>query len=285
MIERKDKKAEENAKHAVRNNKIILEQQAVVPVSLREVFFNFSVYESLKVRAHKALYVQDHLERLFYSAERLEIAHSFTLSEIEESITSLVSLDSLEKATIKIQLIGGKEPILFVTSQPLPEYPQEYYRDGIKVVAYDGERIIPEVKSNALLLNYVALREANKRGAFEALFVDRNGYAIEGTRSNVFAVRGNSLITSEKRVLAGVTRKKIIQAAEDIGLHLHFSDPSLQEMRTGGYDEVFISSTSMGALPVAYIDDSRVGKIFTITNRIHEQLKQMEDKELETCYQ
>ncbi len=274
-------------KHAVRNGTIIPEEEAVLPVTRREVFFNFSVYESLKVLQGAALFVSEHLDRLFDSAQILELSHPFSREEIGNSIDALVEQDELAEATIKLLVVGGDDPLYIVYSTPLPTYPEEYYRRGARAITYAGERIMPRAKSNCLLLNYMASREASRRDALEALLVDRHGKATEGTRSNLFAVRNGELITAEEDVLYGVTRKHILEIVEKRDIPVRYEKIDAEELRSASYAELFISSTSMGAIPIGEIDGmsliSRgVGEpLFPTAALIHRELKQGEEVEAE----
>lgn len=263
-------------KYAVKNGELIPERDAEVPVTVREVFFNFSVYESVKVIRGTAVFLEDHIERLLDSAQRLGIKHSFTEAIFTESMELLTSADSINRGTVRVQLIGGREPMFFMFHTPLPQYPAACYSRGVKLISYPGERIIPEVKSNCLLLNYVALREAEDKGAMEALLVNRYGKAVEGTRSNVFAIDGNRLVTAGSGVLSGVSRRHILEAAESRGMTIVYDDISLEDLKDGMYDEVFITSTSMGAIPAAEIDDVPVGSEFPGTQHVHAVLRRLE---------
>lgn len=263
-------------RHAVRDLSIIPLKDAVVPVSVREVFFNFSVYESIKVIEGIPVFLNDHLERLLESADKLEIIHSFSPEAISRMIFLLLVKDAVTEAALRVQLIGGTVPMLFIFSQELPVYPDSLYTSGASAITYTGERIIPEVKSNALLLNYLAQREAEKKHALEALFINRNGSAVEGTKSNFFAVSGNRLITPGKGVLAGVTRKYILQFAEKMGMEIVYEDPSLNEILKLKYDELFISSTSMGAVPLSRIDNVLLPIRFEKSRELHKRVRKLE---------
>ncbi len=263
-------------KSAVCNNRLISESEAVVPVSIREVFFNFGVYESVKVLRGTAVFLEDHLERLLDSARLLEIPQPYSSDEIFSMVYRLIDADRIGRATMRIQLIGGTKPMLFIYYTDLPAYPAEYYTKGVPLIIYPGERVMPEVKSTSLLLNYVALREAERQGAFEALFEDRRGCSIEGTRSNLFAVRGRTLITAREGVLAGVTRKHIIEHARDIGLEVSYQCVTTDELTSGSFDELFISSTSMGAIPVKQVGSSSIGSAFPVTLTIHTLVRNLE---------
>ncbi len=268
----------EEPKHALSGYSIIPESEAVLPLTIREVFFNFSVYESIKIAESIPLFLKDHIDRLFTSAKELGMRHEFSELPLTDAIHTLIQTDSLIDVTLRIQLVGGDHPYLFVFSQGLPEYPMNLYEKGVSVISYEGERIEPEVKSNCLLLNYLALREAQERGSFEAILVDRHGMAMEGTRSNVFGIQGNALYTPGTGVLAGVTRKHILEAAKALGMTIALTDTSYFELRSGFFDEFFISSTSMGAMPVSMIDGVTIGKEFPKTQSLHVEFKKIEQQ-------
>ncbi|MGM0431531.1 MAG: aminotransferase class IV [Spirochaetota bacterium] len=257
------------SRHALRGYELIEEKDAVLPLSDREVFFNFSVYESIKVKEGIPLFFEDHVERLFESAARLEMAHSFEEGPLKAAVRRLLQADEVTQATLRIQLIGGGHPRLFGFLQSLPVYPTAYYQQGVSVLSYQGERIEPEVKSNCLLLNYIALREARKRGAFESVLVNRFGQVMEGTRSNIFGLREGKLCTPLSGVLAGVTRKHILSAAALMGLEIVDEAPDLNALKRGVYEEFFISSTSMGALPVSMVDEAGMANSFPVAAQLH----------------
>jgi branched-subunit amino acid aminotransferase/4-amino-4-deoxychorismate lyase len=244
--------------YAVRNCELIPEAEAQVPVTRREVFFGFAVYESLKVREGVPLFVGEHLDRLFESARVLRLVHHFSRGAIAESFRRLAEANDLADASLRMLLVGGEEPELFAYATELPRYPAEYYRRGAEAISYRGERIFPRAKSSSLLLNYVAGREAREREALEALLVDREGRALEGTRSNLFAVRGGELLTAGEDVLAGVTRKHILDSYAEAGGRIRYEKLDLKELLAGRCEELFISSTSMGALPLRSIDGRSV---------------------------
>ena len=259
-------------KYALKNMELIEEKDAVLPVTQRELFSSFGVYESIKVQDGKVEHVLDHLTRLFESARILKLEHNFKIDDVVMSLDKLIQANGDRKVSLKLQLLGGKDPSLFAFTTELPVYPAEFYTDGVKVISYIGERIFPHAKSNCLLLNYMAAREAIAAGALDAILVDRSGYALEGSRSNLFAVKGDTIITSANDVLYGVTRKRTLAIAEDLGLSIDFKKIPLLDIKQGGFDEVFITSTSMGAIPIRTIDDISIGSSFPVTSLINKNL-------------
>lgn len=259
-------------KYALRNLKLIEEQDAVIPVTQRELFSSFGVYESIKVSDGKVEHVPDHLTRLFESARILKLEHNFKVNDVALSLDILIKANGDRNVSLKLQLIGGKDPVLFAFTTDLPVYPPEFYTDGVRVISYTGERIFPHAKSNCLLLNYMAVREATAAGALDAILIDRSGYALEGSRSNLFAVKEKTIITSENDVLYGVTRKHALIAAGNLGFIIDFRKISLSDIKQSHFDEIFITSTSMGAIPVSTIDDINIGSSFPATSLINKNL-------------
>ncbi len=250
-------------KYAIKNLELVLENEVMVPLTNREVFFTFSVYESLIYRKGVLKDPEAHLDRFLESARILRLSHPFHKEDILSSITLLVEKNEVPEGTIKLQLIGGQNPLLFAFTVPLPVYPAKYYTDGVKVVSYSGERIMPRVKSNCLLLNYLAFRYASENDALDALLINRDGNALEGSRCNLFAVKEKTLYTAGDNVLFGVTRGRVIDRAKEAGYAVVYKELSLDDLKSALYDEVFMTSTSMGAIPIRMIDDIIIGRNFS----------------------
>ena len=159
-------------KSAIKNGNIIREEDALVPVTLREVQSNFSVYEALRVVNRHVVHLDEHIKRLESSASQIGLV----LPSVpwQEWIDRLIEKDNLEDATMRILVYGGSECMIFITWQPLITYPDSYYSEGVAVTTYFGERYLPTCKTSNLLLSYLALNDARSKGAFEALLVDRH---------------------------------------------------------------------------------------------------------------
>ena len=264
-------------KHAIVNGEIVDAAQAVLPVQDKELQYGFGVYESLRVIQGRVIYVEDHISRLFYSAKGIDLRHSYTAEQVTAWLLELIEYDAIEEATIRILLVGGIRARLFITAAPLLSYPQSFYSEGVKAIAYQGERYLPQYKTCSLLMNYIALREASVHSAFEALLVDQRGLVLEGTRSNVFACEGSTVYTAPvSMVLEGVTRDKIIKAIGQLGYKLVLEAPSLEDLIDGRYNELCISSTSMGAMPISTLNEYVFSPNFVVTPAIHALIRQWE---------
>lgn len=264
-------------KHAILNGQLIDASDAVLPVQDRELQYGFGVYESLRVIGGKVVYPIDHIERLFYSADGIGLRHGFDAEQVHRWLHLLIETDEIGDATVRILLMGGIEARLFITASAMLTYPESFYTEGIKAIGYEGERLLPRYKTCSLLMNFLALRKASGMGAFEALLIDRHGLILEGTRSNVFACKGKIVYTAPSdAVLEGVTRDKIIKAIAELGYQLVYEAPSAKELISGRFDELFISSTSMGAMPVASFENHDFPATGSVASPIHALIRRWE---------
>ena len=238
---------------------IIREDEAVLPVVSREVQYSFSVYEALRITGGHVVHLDDHLHRLAVSCRDIGLVHPFSDRDIEDSLERLIAADSIKDATARIFIVGGTSPLFFITYADLLTYPDSYYSDGVKATLYKGERFMPEAKTSNLLMQYIALEEAKRQGAFEALLVDRNGLVLEGTRSNFYGIKGDAVYTApDDKVLNGITRISVLKAASELGFRIIYEPPRFDELLS--YESVFISATSMAAMPLSHVDGVEMRK-------------------------
>jgi branched-subunit amino acid aminotransferase/4-amino-4-deoxychorismate lyase len=138
-------------------------------------------------------------------------------------------------------------------------------------------RIAPWVKSNNRQANVMAHRHAREQGYDDALFVDPNGNVTEGPTWNAFAVSGGTVLTPPLvgGLLPGITRGLILELCETAGIACEERELSLEEFKAA--DELFITSTTRGVMPVGTLDGESVGAVpGAITATLAEALKALE---------
>ncbi|HUR80584.1 MAG TPA: aminotransferase class IV [Thermoanaerobaculia bacterium] len=104
-------------------------------------------------------------------------------------------------------------------------------RTDARAITLDIRRSLPEHKLTSYAACAIGLKEAAKAGANEGLFLDRNGNVLEGTATNVFAVRGTTLITAKEDILPGIVRRWVI----DQGVAVEERAPSIGEVKEGAF--------------------------------------------------
>lgn len=174
--------------------------------------------------------------------------------EFKDSIDLLIRENPYRNLNIRISYLYDEKPLTlfyFIESY----YPtREEFRRGIHTVTLKMERSNPNAKLYQKELRDEVTRLIKEKNAFEALLVNHDGTISEGSRSNIFFVKGNKLITPpDSSVLLGVTRSKVISLCEDNGIEIEKRIIRLDEI--GGFDGAFITGTSNDVLPVKTIDD------------------------------
>ncbi|MBW2429872.1 MAG: aminotransferase class IV family protein, partial [Deltaproteobacteria bacterium] len=125
-----------------------------------------------------------------------------------------------------------------------------------KIITFISERSIPCAKSIDYVAATIALKQAQKQGAIEAVYVDRKGHVLEGTTSNIFALIDGKLITPGTGILSGITRKAVLNLAVK-KLSVDIRDLERDELSSA--DEVFITGTNKMIVPVVQVDHSPIG--------------------------
>ena len=117
--------------------------------------------------------------------------------------------------------------------------------------------------------------EINKANAFEAILVNSNGFITEGSKSNIFMIKEDTLYTSPlEDVLPGVTRGRIILLAKSLGISFEEKKISFEQLEN--IDAIFISGTSPKILPISKVDKIN----FNVENKIMQKLIKSFDEEI-----
>lgn len=240
--------------YASLNGKLIKTQDANLPIDTIELMYGFGVYENLKLRKGKLFFGSDHVERLFHSAKQIGLKHKFKHTEIEKWIADLTVKNKIQTANIKIILLGGDKPKLFIFMLNPLYVEKKDYRNGVRATTFEHERFAPQAKTLNMLPSYVVYQKAKASGAYDALLVDKKGNIVEGSRSNFFAIKDKTLYTPpENLVLSGITRKTVIDCARENGYDVKEKEIPLEDVFD--YDGAFLTNTSGKIVPIKTIDE------------------------------
>ena len=245
------------------NGSLLPVEQAVLPIDDIELTYGFGVYETFRLRHGDVSLVVEHVDRLFHSATCISLEHLFSKEEIQSWLQNLVQANGTDAATVKMLLLGGKTKeaarlyIFFLGPKFLEK---KEYREGVRVITFEHERLLPQAKTLNMLPSYIAYTRAQRDGAYEALFVDREGNIREGTRSNFFAIKDTTLYTPPKElVLDGITRRTVIECAREPGWATKETQLPLAEIFT--FDGAFLTNTSHKIIPVKTIGNKSFKQI------------------------
>ncbi|VVC00443.1 Amino-transferase class IV [uncultured archaeon] len=222
--------------------------------------------------------LQDHVERLLYSAEVMKMgkALKFTREEIEKACIETVARNGLEECYLRPVLFYGSGKIgLSSTGIPVEAmvaaWPQENYlgegaaENGIRLtVSRIARNFQTKELANAKVTGHyvqsmLAKTEAVEKGFDEALLLDRNGNVCEGAVENIFIVRDGKLVTPPaQNALDGITRRSVIEIAMNEGIGTQEKFFGLEELLAA--DEAFMTGTSAEITPIASVDSGAIGQ-------------------------
>ena len=218
-----------------------------------------TIYEVIRIMKGKPLFMEEHLERLKQSGLTLGMSMEGIEAAVAEDMKQVVAHCEIEDNNLKIVAgyleSGAFSYVVFPVKSFYP--PEGYYENGVKTVLMHVERENPNAKviNTELSAKVDNLRETSD--IFEGLLVDSGGRITEGSRSNVFFIKGDRLLTPKSsHVLLGITRQKLLAVVQELGIA--FEETEIRASEAHLFDACFITGTSIGLLPVAQIDDQKI---------------------------
>lgn len=269
------------------NDKLVDVDKAAVSVNDAGLLYGVGLFETMRAYNGEVFCLDDHLDRLFYSAGRLSIAVAFDKEYIRDAIYKTLRTNGLRDARMRLTLTAGSlqtgrqgQSTLFITTTSIRPYASQFYEKGVLVVLSAFRQNSADPVHGHKTINYLprmmALDRARSQGATESLWFTTDNRLAEGCISNVFLVKDSSLYTPslETPVLAGVARKAICRLAGTGGIKLTEKDLYLPDCLNA--DEVFLTNVIMQILPVAAIEkhavgDGRPGKITSKLMRLYDE--------------
>lgn len=265
------------------NGRIMPISEARIPIEDRGLQFGDSVYEVVRAYSGHMWLLDRHMRRLEESLNAIGIT-GVNLKEVEDQMRMTLQRSGISDAVVYLQITRGVAPRshaiplntmpnIIITVRQIPATPEELYTTGVKAVLVEETRWTRrDIKTTNLLPNILAHNEARRRGAFEAIFVDRSdGMVNEGSHTNVFAMIKGVLRTppADHRILPGVTREFVLELAAREGIEVDVSPLPVSELMEA--EEIFLTGTLIEILGVTLLENKMVGTgtVGTITKRLH----------------
>lgn len=248
---------------------------ARIPVLDHGLLYGDGVFEGIRAYGRAVFRLDDHLARLATSARAIGLVLPMPLAGIRDVV--LATLRALGRDDAYVRLVStrgvgalGVDPTtcpkagLFCLAAEAAIYPPEKLAQGLDLVTVSVRRpaldaVDPNVKSLNYLNNALAKQEAKARGADEALILNAQGSVAEASVANVFAVHGRRLATPPPTdgALPGITRRSILEVAPAEGFAC--AERSLGRVDLLAADEVFLTGTGAGVVPVRSLDGQPIG--------------------------
>ncbi len=255
------------------NGQFVPHGEAFVHIDDRGYQFADGVYEVCDIKNGQIIDLDGHLDRLNYSLSELQMAHPMSRNALIVKMKQVIKRNYVNNGLIYLQITRGvaprdhafpnhKESSIVLTAKSVsPLKKLSLYKNGISVITVEENRWArPDIKTISLLPNCLAKQAAREVGAYEAWFVDDEGYVVEGSSSNAWIINNNNEIITKNpdgSILKGITRAAIMKEIEAMQLALVERAFTLSEAIEA--KEAFISSATTLVMPIVKIDNHAIG--------------------------
>jgi len=269
------------------DGEFVEKDEAKISVFDHGLLYGDGIFEGIRVYKKCVYRLEEHLERLWYSAKDIMLNIPMTPEEMSEAICASCRLNEIEDGYIRLLVTRGKGDLglspdscpratVIIIADTIRLYPEEHYSVGLSIVTVPTRRpgpaaLNPAIKSLNYLNNILAKMEAAQQGALEAIMLNDQGYVAECTGDNIFVVHKGVVYTPDvaNGALRGITRNTVIELAEKAGLRV--KECNLTRHEIWNADECFLTGTAAELIPVVKLDGRVIGngKPGTVTRQLH----------------
>lgn len=248
--------------------------QAAIPITDWGFLRSDATYDVVTVWDGAFFRIDAHLERFMHSCQRWRLNPGLSPAQITRILAKCVRLSGLRGSYVEMICTrgqptwGSRDPRQAVNQFYAFAVPYVWLanaqqrENGMHVMVSDVQRISPR-SVDPKAKNYhwndltMGLFGALDAGADSVLLVDGDGNVVEGPGFNIFCVKDGVLVTPAEGMLEGISRRTVIEMAASLGLPVQIRAIPAQELRAA--DEVFMSTSGGGVIPVTRVDGQSVG--------------------------
>jgi len=256
------------------NGKLIPRTQAKLSPFNFGFLYGYGVFETMRAYNGSVFRLDSHLARLHAAAKTLGIANELSAFDLEKACLDVLKANKLSNARLRLTLTLGEGDIIpspdtcsgitvFIDGRKLTPIPSKPYRMGYKAILSSSRRNsrspLSRLKSTSYLENFLARQEAKDAGVDETVFLNERGFVCEGSRTNIFLMSCQMLITPsiESGALPGITRDVVLELAKSLGITTLVKQAELGELFTAS--EAFLTSSTIEVMPLTRLDNKPVG--------------------------
>lgn len=247
----------------------------LLPVSRFEACFSpqaMYIYEVFRVIDGIPLFIEDHIDRFYHTTRLAGADADFDRKRLLADIEKVIAANEKSEGNIKISvapdIVGKQMLLIYFTPHQYPD--KEQFAQGVKVKLLEAERLNPNAKVMDISLRAETDQLKQSDEVYEILLVDHNDNITEGSRSNVFFIKGSEVITPPvEAVLPGITRKQIISLCKHHQINI--IEQTVHRNSLAEFDSLFISGTSRKVLPVKQVDS----RTFRVDNPLMRKISEL----------
>jgi branched-chain amino acid aminotransferase len=273
------------------DGKFVDSAEATISVFDHGLLYGDGVFEGIRLYGGNIFRLEEHLERLEYSAKAIMLKVPLARAELSAAVCETCRQNGLTDGYIRLVITRGvgdlglapwlcPKPSLFIIASSITLYPKEYYENGLAIVTVPTRRINPAalpptIKSLNYLNNILGKIEAREFGALEAIMLNDQGYVAECTADNIFIVHKGEILTpaASQGALKGVTRSTIFDLAGELKVPIR--EANLTRYDVWVADECFLTGSGAEVIPAVKLDGREIGsgKPGPVTRRILEAFR------------
>ena len=256
------------------NGRFVPEEQATVSVFDHGFLYGDGVFEGIRAYDGRVFRLEDHVQRLFDSAQAIMLSIPLSQKEMCEAILETLRKNNLRNAYIRPIVSRGygdlgldpnkcPRPSVIIIAIDWGAMYGDLYEVGLTAISVAVRRnspdsLPPNIKSLNYLNNILAKIEANVKGGNEAIILDSRGLVSEGSGDNIFVIKEGQIFTPHTiSNLKGITRAAVMELAEIKGNPIQEKEMGLFDLYTA--DEVFVTGTAAEVAPVTKVDGRVIG--------------------------
>jgi branched-chain amino acid aminotransferase len=257
------------------NGTLFAKEDAMISVYDHGLLYGDGVFEGIRSYGGQVFRLQEHLDRLWESAEAIWLEIPASKEELAQSVIATLVANDIQDGYIRLIVTRGagtlgldpnrtSDPQVIIITDRITLYPDEYYQNGLKIVTVATRRnhpdaLSPRIKSLNYLNNILAKIEGLQAGCVEALMLNHRDEVAECTGDNIFLAKAGVLVTpsTDAGILEGITRQAVIELAVEAGTEVQERTLLMEDVY--GADECFLTGSAAEVVPVVQVDERQIG--------------------------
>ncbi len=234
--------------------------------------FGIGVFETIKVNKGKAIFLDEHLKRMYNSIKELDIPFQITRMKLKEEIINYIKNEEHKALRITICDEGYHFALRDI------HYKKQDYEKGYKIKIAPikrGTSFIYKHKTTNYLENMYSKKYALDHGCEESLFLNMKNKILEGSMTNIFFMREEKIYTPKEDlcILPGIVRNEVIKVARNLGVEVIEDEIDINELNKFNFS--FITNSLMNMMKISAIEDVVYNEENDIFNHINLKLEEL----------
>lgn len=247
------------------NGKFLGVDEAKLPVSIPGFLYGWGLFETMRFYNYKIVYLDEHLKRIKNSCKLIEMGFPYSIDKLKVIIKKTIKINSFSDAYVRLTLWKSKKStdVCVITRKYQPPSFRKYrngFRACVSTFKQNENYFFSRLKTTNYLLYQLSYLQAKSRNFDEAIILNNRGYIAEASRSNIFFIKNNEILTPSLGCgcLDGITRKVIFDFAKKYGMPLREGNLTLSNLYEA--DEAFLTNSLIGIMPLASIENYQIGQ-------------------------